>query len=415
MRGARGDACGGACGVDDHRRATALQPRVAHGVMALGREGNGGGGQGVFEPPLHPAPTAVKPRQPAIGMAQHPQAGRDPADCGVDLRGHRQIGGAQRQLRPGQQREDLEQVLGVAAGDRAIGADVIGAGTGQGAGRRIAMRLHSDQRKGGIEQAGQGLEPGQAFGRRPPAARQKGRLPAQRREERAVFLAVAAGCQEDRVLNPADHPAAGGIDIPARPVRHAEPVDPVKDPTLRPEPRIGVAGRGHVVEPGKAVQFPREPMRGRVDIPGLQGFHHVPGQQEISGGKLLAARKVAHGAWLGHGSKATRRRSRARSACRKVIAPPRPSRCPALLHRRIPFVPVEQGIAPSGARVIPSAHVPAKKRHVEPVHAARQILRQCAPAALGRGAAKGQSGQRHHPQIRVPGQCGDDLILALVR
>ena len=55
----------------------------------------------MIQPAVQPAPAAMKPRQPAIGMPQGPQGGRDAGDGGQMRLGDRLVSLGQRLCRPG--------------------------------------------------------------------------------------------------------------------------------------------------------------------------------------------------------------------------------------------------------------------------------------------------------------------------
>ena len=116
MRLCRGRACGRGGGIDDHAGAAAAQPGEPHRhatalrdltpLVASARQAA-----------RQPAPAAMKPRQPAIGMAQRAQRRRD----AFHRAPMRILDGlacvAQGLRRPCEQREHLQQFLGVAARD----------------------------------------------------------------------------------------------------------------------------------------------------------------------------------------------------------------------------------------------------------------------------------------------------------
>ena len=104
-----------------------------------------------------PAPAAVEPRQPAVGMAQRAK-GRGDAFDGRQVfgRGHASRFG-QRGRGPVEQREDLQQLFWIARRHAAIGIDCPRAFRRQRFGRRSDMPLHPGQRQPGIDQAGQRL------------------------------------------------------------------------------------------------------------------------------------------------------------------------------------------------------------------------------------------------------------------
>ena len=160
--------------------------------------------QRLVQPPRRAAPAALEPGQRAIGVAQAAQGGGDAHDRGVD----RGVGFLARFLQHGggpcQQGEDVEQFLGVAGDDAARGVDLMRAFRGQRAQGGGQVMLHPGQGAGGIDQAGQRLEPGQPVRGGPPAPREKGGLAAQGGEEGAGFRGALPAHQEQRVADPAD-------------------------------------------------------------------------------------------------------------------------------------------------------------------------------------------------------------------
>ena len=162
--------------IHDHAGAARAQPGKAHrqpfGHPVLDTRGR----QRRIQPPLKTAPPAMEPRQPAIGMAQGPQAWGDPVDGLQQVGGHPAPGLAQRCGGPCQQGENLQQFLGVTGGNAALRVHLGAAIARQRPRRRIDQPLHPLQRQPRIDHAGQRLEPRQPRRSRAPAPPQKDRL-----------------------------------------------------------------------------------------------------------------------------------------------------------------------------------------------------------------------------------------------
>ena len=77
-------------------------------------------GQRMIQPAFLPAPATVKPRKPAVGMAQGAQRRGNPLNRGQMRLRRRRACIDQRGCRPRQQREDIQQFFGVAGGQAAL-------------------------------------------------------------------------------------------------------------------------------------------------------------------------------------------------------------------------------------------------------------------------------------------------------
>ena len=71
---------GGRAGVDDHTGAPRGQARIPHRQPVRLARLDLRRGQRVTQPAFGPAPAAMEPRQPAVGMPQGAQGGRDAFD-----------------------------------------------------------------------------------------------------------------------------------------------------------------------------------------------------------------------------------------------------------------------------------------------------------------------------------------------
>ena len=270
--------------VDDQRAAPALHPHETHRDRLAPDAEDTGCRKRRVEPPFGPASATVKSRQRTIGMAQRAQGRRDPRDRIEDRTGRRASCRLQRLRRPVQQRQNLQQFLGVSGRDPALGVDLRRAIARQGLQRGVGMALHPGQRETRVDKPGQRLKPGQPAGRARPAFRQEDRLLPQRAEEPVRILALASVQQQDCMVNPADQAAARQIGRPARPAAVAEAVDPAEDPVLCAQARLAGAQRRKVVEPAAALQRILESRAGYRQIPDIDpgAFDQRARKQEIA-------------------------------------------------------------------------------------------------------------------------------------
>ena len=221
-------------------------------------------------------------------MAQGAQGRCNPLD-GRQMLGRGQVARlGQRLRRPGQQRENLQQFLGVAGRNATLDVDLAVAVARQCGQRGPDMGLQPLQRQPGRDDTGQRLEPGQSGCGRLPAPGQKHRLRRQRAEIGRVLRVIRPLQQHQRMVDPADQPPARQVRRPARPLAATESPDPALRPRLRPLARGAVAHGGKVVQPGKSVNRAlRRPVgKGHVPYLGVRPFQHLPGSPLPSRGEI---------------------------------------------------------------------------------------------------------------------------------
>ena len=107
------------CRIDDNRGARPRQAHIAHGHSGRWQGLDPRIGKGSIQPPLCPAPAAVKARKAPVGMAQRAQDGGDPFDCRKEFGGTGAAHFGQRLFNPCEQGEQVQQVFRIAAGDTA--------------------------------------------------------------------------------------------------------------------------------------------------------------------------------------------------------------------------------------------------------------------------------------------------------
>ena len=151
----------------------------------------------------------MKPREPAIGMAERAQGGCDPRDCRDKRLGRVPIRFAQRLCRPCEKREHIEKFFGIAGWDAALGINLSPAILFERGNGLLDRTGHPFKRKARIDHSRQRFEPREAGARRFPAAREKQCLAGERKKEPVGRLAILAAQDQKAVVDPADQAAAG--------------------------------------------------------------------------------------------------------------------------------------------------------------------------------------------------------------
>ena len=211
--------------------------------------------QRVIQPPVQPAPAAMKPRKAAISMAQRPQGRADTGNRLRDRARHKLFAAFNRGLRPQQQRQNVQQFLGIARRDTAVSANLAGAIRGERGNGRGGQMLHPLQRQARIDHAGQRLEPGKAGAGAAPAARQEQRLLPKRAKQPRLCVLVLPAQQENPMRDPANQAPPGQVRRPTGASAVPKSVDPFRNPSLRRMAGAGIANSGQIIKPSKAVQF----------------------------------------------------------------------------------------------------------------------------------------------------------------
>ena len=304
----RGRARGRGGGIGDERGPPVVHPGKAHDRAARGARLHARGRKRAVQPALQPPAAAMEARQRPVGMAQAPQRGRNPLDRRRQRLRHLLVARPQRIADPGKLGQDLHQLLGTARGDAAVAVDLPDAVGGQGGDGRRREVLHALQREARVDQAGERLEPGQARRRGLPAAGQEQHLAGEAAEERRLPGGIAPLHQEDRVVDPADHPPPGHRGRPAGAAPGAVARDPGPGPVLRPGPRPRVAHRRQVIQPAEALQFQVEARAVLREVPelGARRLDHLAVEQEVAGEHLPPPRIVPDAERLGRGDEGPR-------------------------------------------------------------------------------------------------------------
>ena len=254
-------------GIDNDRGTPRRKPRKPHCQPFIRSCWNMRGGQRMIEPALLSTPTAMKPRQCAIAVTQGTQCRRDPIQGCVMLARHRSPRLMQRSRRPSEQREHIQQFFGIAGRQAPIGIDQNCTILRERFDRRVRQFLAAFERKPCINQPGQRLKAWQA-GRCPlPALREEPSLLGQRAVKGVRGGFVLTAQQEQRVVDPSNHPPPGQIRRPAGARALAELINPAPDPVLRLLARPEISHGSQIVQPCAALPLCLKSKIRRVHIP----------------------------------------------------------------------------------------------------------------------------------------------------
>mmetsp|Transcript_22535 Transcript_22535/g.36542 ORF Transcript_22535/g.36542 Transcript_22535/m.36542 type:complete len:303 (-) Transcript_22535:531-1439(-) len=287
--------------VNDHTGASRAQPRVSHRqpvrlpCFHLAR------GQRMIQPPFLPAPAAMKPGQPAIGMAQSAQRRCNPLDRVQMRRRCGPLGIAQRGRGPGEQGKHIQQFFRIAGGQPPFIIDLVGAFLRQGRNRRRGQIVHPLKRQARIDQPRQRFEPGQTRGRRMPAFGQEHGLLGEGLVKGVGLRHFGPAQHKESVVDPPDQPPPRQVRRPARAAPLAIAVDPAPQPAL---PRLSgrcITHGSQIIHPAKAMQRLKKCGVRRLHVPqfNARSFDQSARKQIVACHQLPPAGETANGARFG--------------------------------------------------------------------------------------------------------------------
>ena len=240
----------------------------------------------------------MKPREPAIGVAQGAQDRGDFLDGGPVGGGGGLTRLTERERGPGEQGEKLQQFLGVACGQKTQIHHLALAFARQRRVGRGDILAHPLEREARVDQPGQSLEPGQSRLGRVPAFAQELCLLRQCAQKGLGAFGGQSTHQKERVADQADQPPPGQVRCPAGAASAAEFLRPLPQPVLRRGAGCRIPRGGQVVKPGKALKLLCEGGFGGDDVPYplVRGLHEPSRKEIVSGAKLPTTGETADGA-----------------------------------------------------------------------------------------------------------------------